>query len=356
VHFAADDDHYIGLIGGGDGLEAFTQPGNGIRVAEVQGQALMQGAGIPPAACDRNAVFAVAAARQALISAGLGSGLPHPERVGVILGNSSGGQCSTDDQYSRLYTQNKRSPPMTVAKVMVSSSASWVSNATGASGPCFVTSSACASSSHAIGTAMQFLREGLADIVIAGGTEAPLSAGTLLAWYAMKIMSRTLCRPFAAGRDGLMLAEGAGVVVLETEAHARSRGLDPRGEIVGFGSSADPGDIMAPNVGGMMRAMALALADAGLGAGDLAYVNAHGTGTDANDRRDASSDPPLCRAAPSPTSSNKGATGRALGAASALQTVAATMSIERGMAPPTANCDAPDPDAISTAFRMRVGQ
>lgn len=325
--------------------EASALPGKGIRVAEVKGNDFMEGLGLSPSACDRSALFAVAAARQALAAAGLGDGLPRPQRVGVILGNSAGGQCSADDQYSRLYTQNRRPHPMTVAKVMVSSSASWVSIASGATGPCFVTSSACASSSHAIGIAMQLLRAGLADIIIAGGTEAPLSAGTLIAWDAMKIMSRRACRPFAAGRDGLMLAEGAGVVVLETEAHARSRGLSPAIEAAGFGFSADAGDIVAPDADGMTRAMSLALADAGLDAGDLAYINAHGTGTRANDRTETQAlkrlfgDRPL-----PPVSSIKGVTGHALGAAGAFEAIATILAIENAMAPPTANFDAPDPE------------
>ena len=333
------------LTGNGHFGEASTQPGKGIRVAEVLDQGFMEGLGLSPSACDRSALFAVAAARQALAAAGLGAGLPRPERVGVILGNSAGGQCSADDQYSRLYTQNRRPHPMTVAKVMVSSSASWVSIASGATGPCFVTSSACASSSHAIGIAMQLLRAGLADIIIAGGTEAPLSAGTLIAWDAMKIMSRRACRPFAAGRDGLMLAEGAGVVVLETEAHARSRGLSPAIEAAGFGFSADAGDIVAPDADGMTRAMSLALADAGLDAGDLAYINAHGTGTRANDRTETQAlkrlfgDRPL-----PPVSSIKGVTGHALGAAGAFEAIATILAIENAMAPPTANFDAPDPE------------
>ncbi|MCA0418574.1 MAG: beta-ketoacyl-[acyl-carrier-protein] synthase family protein [Proteobacteria bacterium] len=324
--------------------EASTLPGKGIRVTEVQDPSFMEGLGLSPTTCDRSALFAAAAARRALAAAGLGQGLPRPERVGVILGNAAGGLCTLDEQYSRLH-QNKRLHPMTVPKVMTSSSASWVSIATGAAGPCFVTSSACASSSHAIGIAMQFLRAGLADIVIAGGTEAPLSAGTLLAWDAMRIMSRTQCRPFAAGRDGLMLAEGAGVIVLETEAHARSRGLTPTVEAAGFGFSADAGDIVAPNVDGMTRAMALALADADLDAGDLAYVNAHGTGTRANDRAETQALKRLFGDRPvPPASSIKGATGHALGAAGAFEAIATIMAIENGMAPPTANFDAPDPE------------
>lgn len=172
------------LLAEPEGLgDASALPGKGIRVAEVTDHGFMKGLSLSPSACDRSALFAVAAARQALAAAGLGDGLPRPERVGVILGNSAGGQCSADDQYSRLYTQNRRPHPMTVAKVMVSSSASWVSIASGATGPCFVTSSACASSSHAIGIAMQLLRAGLADIIIAGGRKRrfrpePSSPGT----------------------------------------------------------------------------------------------------------------------------------------------------------------------------------
>lgn len=332
------------LAGGESFGEASTLPGKGIRAAQVQDQGFMEGLGLSPTACDRSALFAVAAARRALAAAGLEQGLPRPERVGVILGNAAGGLCTLDEQYSRLH-QNKRLHPMTVPKVMTSSAASWVSMATGATGPCFVTSSACASSSHAIGIAMQFLRAGLADIVIAGGTEAPLSAGTLLAWDAMKIMSRTLCRPFAAGRDGLMLSEGAGVIVLETEAHARARGLDPMIEAAGFGFSSDAGDIVAPNVEGMTRAMSLALADAGLDAGALAYINAHGTGTRANDRAETLALKQLFGDRPvPPTSSIKGTTGHALGAAGAFEAIATIMAIENGIAPPTANFDAPDPE------------
>lgn len=333
------------LTGRGSFSEASALPGKGIRVSEVLSQDFMEGLPLSPSACDRNALFAVAASRRALAAAGLGNGLPRPERVGVILGNAAGGQCSVDDQYSRLYQQNKRPPPMTVPKVMASSSASWVSIVSGATGPCFVTSSACASSSHAIGIAMQFLRAGLADIIIAGGTEAPLSAGTLIAWDSMKIMSRSLCRPFASGRNGLQLAEGAGVIVLETETHARRRGLSPTIEAAGFGFNADARDIVSPDATGMSTAMNLALADAGIAASDLAYINAHGTGTRANDRTETQAlkhlfgDRPL-----PPISSTKGVTGHALGAAGALEAIATIMSIENGIAPPTANFDAPDPE------------
>ena len=326
--------------------EAAVLPGSGIAVAPVRDDAVLTGLGVPVTACDRSVLFAVAAARQALADAGLSGGFERPERVAVILGNGAGGQCSMDEQYVRLYQQgNKRLHPMTVAKAMVSSSASWVSIATGARGPCFVTSSACASATHAIGMALQVLRSGMADIVIAGGTEAPLSVGTIRAWEAMRIMSRTACRPFARGRDGLILSEGAGVIVLETTAHAARRGHATGIALAGFGSTADAGDIVAPSADGMAAAMRLALADAGARPRDIAYVNAHGTGTAANDRTETEAMKAVFGVGTCPlVSSTKGVTGHALGAAGAIEAVATILAMKHALAPPTANFDAPDPD------------
>lgn len=325
--------------------EASTLPGRGIRVAEVQDADFAAGLPLSSAHCDRNALFAVAAARQALAAAGFRDGFPRPERVGVVIGNAAGGQCTTDEQYTRLYKTQKRPPPMTVPKVMVSSSASWISIVTGAAGPSFVTSSACASANHAIGVAIQLLRAGAADVIIAGGTEAPLSAGTLMAWDSMKIMSRTACRPFAAGRDGLILSEGAGIVILETEDHAHRRGFKALVEAAGFGFSADAGDMVSPDAGGMTRAMALSLADAGLRPADLGYINAHGTGTRANDRTEVLALKHLFGGGRlPPLSSTKGVTGHALGAAGAFEAVATILAIENATAPPTAQFDGPDPD------------
>lgn len=340
------DSYWRSLLAGSAAFaEASALPGRGLQVAEVRDGDFMTGLAVSASMCDRNALFAVAAARQALIAAGLGDGFLCPERVGVILGNAAGGQCTVDEQYSRLHVLKKRPPPMTVPKVMVSSSASWVSMTTGAAGPSFVTSSACASANHAIGVAIQMLRAGAADIIIAGGTEAPLSAGTLLAWDSMKIMSRTACRPFAAGRNGLMLSEGAGIVVLETQEHARKRGVHAIVEAAGFGFSADAGDMVSPDAGGMERAMALSLADAGIRPGDLAYINAHGTGTRANDRTEVLALTHLFARTPlPPLSSTKAVTGHSLGAAGAFEAVATILAMQRSMAPPTAHFDAVDPD------------
>ncbi|MFD1352637.1 beta-ketoacyl-[acyl-carrier-protein] synthase family protein [Methylorubrum suomiense] len=329
-------------------------PDSGVIVGAVEEGSTFADLPIPlPAACDRNAVLAVAAAGQALTQAGLVPGTVAPERVAVVLGNGGGGLTSLDVQYERLFAQGKRPHPFSVPRAMGSSSASWVSIAYGAQGPCFVVASACASATHAIGVAAALVRSGAVDVAITGGTEAPLSRGTLLAWNAMKIMSRTGCRPFSRDRDGLVVAEGAGVLVLEREAHARARGLRPDVAVAGFGSAADAGDIVAPTADGMARAMRAALQDAGLSPAEIAYVNAHGTGTRANDLTEVQAMRDVFGAgALPPTSSIKGSTGHSLGAAGGLEAVATVLAMRRALAPPTAGLDDPDPELALDAIPL----
>ncbi|TXN21725.1 beta-ketoacyl-[acyl-carrier-protein] synthase family protein [Methylobacterium sp. WL9] len=321
-------------------------PDSGVIAAEIDEATDFSGLPIPvPGACDRNAVLAVSAAGRALADAGLVPGSVAPERIAVILGNGGGGLTSLDAQYERLFVENKRPHPFSVVRAMGSSSASWVSIACGAQGPCFVIASACASATHAIGVAAQLVRSGVVDVAITGGTEAPLSRGTLLAWNGMKIMSRTGCRPFSRDRDGLVVGEGAGILVLEREAHARARGRKPTVAVAGFGSGADAGDIVAPTVEGMARAMRAALTDADLAARDIAYVNAHGTGTRANDLTEVRALREVFGpGAVPPVSSTKGTTGHALGAAGALEAVATVLAMTRSVAPPTANLTDQDPE------------
>lgn len=325
--------------------EATGAPGSGVIVAEIREPEPFLHLGLNVAACDRNALLAVGAAKEALADAGLSAPFARPDRVAAIIGCGGGGIMSVEEQYARRSADSTARPhPRTVSKVMVSSSASWVSMTTGARGPCFVTSSACASATHAIGTALQLLRAGAADIAIAGGTEAPLSLGCLNSWEAMKIMTSTACRPFARGRDGLMLGEGAGVVILETEEHARARGVTAAIELAGYGATADAGSLLAPNVEGMAAAMRLALEDGGLDTGEIAYVNAHGTGTAANDIAEAEALRALFGAdSCPPTSSIKGVTGHSLGAAGGVEAVATVLAMRNGIAPPSANFDERDP-------------
>ena len=305
---------------------------------------------------DRNAGFAIAAALRALDDAGLSRPMKNPERVAVILGNGAGGQESMEAQYRRLFVEGKRVHPNTILRGMASSCASQVSIALGAKGPCFVTSSACASSAHAIGVAASLIRSGAVDLAITGGADAFLTEGGLAAWNAMKIVSRTLCRPFAKGRDGLIVAEGAGVLVLESASHLQLRGARPEIALAGFGCGADAEDLIQPSAQGMRRAMEAALRDAGLEPQDIDYVNAHGTGTRSNDETEAEAMALVFgRDRIPPTSSTKAVTGHTLGAAGALEAVATVLAMRKQLAPPTANFDEPDPrcnlDCIPNAPR-----
>jgi len=339
-------DFWQGLMSGRDTFaETAHLPGSGIQVSAVT--APLPAGDLPPralAVCDRSALFAMVAAKRALADAGLAAGFANPERVAVIIGNGAGGQVSIEEQYDRLFRQDRPPHPFAIVKGMVSSSASWTAMSVGAKGPCFVTSSACASATQAIGTAMQLIRAGICDIAICGGTEAPLTHGTISAWNAMKIMSRTKCRPFSRNREGLMLAEGAGMLVLESEAHARARGHIATTELAGFASNADAGDIVAPSADGMMRAMRGALADAGADLTDVAYINAHGTGTRQNDLTEADAMVSLFGAGRvPPVSSTKSVTGHALGAAGAIEAIATILAMRHSVAPPTANFEEYDP-------------
>jgi len=323
-------------------------PQRPIVVSEFDGaDAFLSPHGVTPSACDRTALMAVTAMWQALADAGLARQDIAGPRTAVIVGCGGGGLRSIDEQFRLLYAQGKeRAHPFSVPKAMGSSTASWMSIASGATGPCFVTSSACASATHAIGTALQLIRHGIVDRAITGGTESSLDEGSLRAWAALKIMSPDLCRPFSRDRKGLLLAEGAACLILESEAAARGRGALPHAELAGFGCSADAADMLSPSAAGMAAATRAALGDAGLDAGAIDYVNAHGTGTTANDRcetmmlRDIFGPADM---AP-PVSSIKAVTGHALGAAGAVEAVATCLAIRNGVAPPTLNYLGSDPD------------
>jgi nodulation protein E len=216
----------------------------------------------------------------------------------------------------------------------------------GLRGPAFGIVSACASATHAIGTAFQLVRAGIASAAVAGGTESCLNLGTLRAWEALRVMATDTCRPFSRDRKGLVVGEGAGVVVLEALADAKARGAAIIAEITGFGMTADARDITNPDVGGMARAIAMCLADARLAPGDVQYVNAHGTGTRANDIAETAALKAAFgdQAQAMAVSSTKSMTGHALGAAGGLEAVATVLAIRDGVAPPTMNYLGPDPD------------
>lgn len=298
------------------------------------------------ASLDRVSQFAVVAAREAVAHAAISFDDGRSERTATIIGTGVGGQNTQDESYKRLYwEQAKRLHPLTIPKLMVNAPASQVSMHCGLRGPAFAVASACASGTHAIGLAFGMVRSGAADCAVTGGADACITFGTLKGWEAMRVTAPDTCRPFSRDRKGLVLGEGAAVVVLERLEHARRRSATILGEIVGFGMSSDASDLVSPDEDGMVRAVEGALADGRLSAQDIQYVNAHGSGTAANDESETKA---IKRAFGTHAdklviSSNKSMVGHALGAAGALELVATMMSVQEGIAPPTMNYLGPDP-------------
>lgn len=326
-------------------VEPLSIPGSKLRVAEVRDTEFVKQLPVKAQALDRNAQFAVHAAAQALAMAGVSASTVNPARVAVIIGNGGAGLTSLDEQYYRLYgEQRERIHPMTVSKSMSSSAASWVSIAFGFRGPTFVIASACASGAHAIGIAAELIKSGLADVAVAGGAEAPLNRGTIRAWESMRIMAPDVCRPFSKGRTGMTLGEGAGMLVLEREDHALARGARSLVNLAGFSCSADAGDMYAPSADGMAFVMRDALAKSGLQPNDISYINAHGTGTPTNDAVETAAVKSVFGSAAPPLSSIKGVTGHGLGASGGIEAVATVLAMSRGLIPPTANYLEFDPE------------
>jgi nodulation protein E len=245
-----------------------------------------------------------------------------------------------------LYAEgNPRLHPLSIVRRMMSAPASQVSIEFGITGPSFAVSSACASANHAFAQAFALVRSGAADVALAGGTEACMTLGVLRAWEAMRVLADDTCRPFCKQRRGLVLGEGAGMVVLEDFDHARARGAEILAEFAGAGMSADAGDIVMPSDVGAARAMTAALRDAQLDAGDIDYINAHGTATPANDPTETRAIHAALgeHAKHVAVSSTKSVHGHALGASGALEIVAALGALREGVVPPTANFIDPDP-------------
>lgn len=296
---------------------------------------------------DPFAQYALASARQAMAQAGLAVTPALAARAGVILGTAGGGLATTNDAYRAVYAEGRnRVPPLTVPRLMGSAGASQISMALGLMGPSFAVSSACASSNHAMGLAFQMLRAGAVDVMLAGGSEAMLNFGGLKAWEALRVMSPDGCRPFCASRSGMVQGEGGAVFVFETLDHARARGATVLAEVLGFAMTSDAGDLVMPNQDGAMRAMAGALADAGLVPADVDYINAHGTGTAANDRVEVAAIRAVFGAAADglAVSSTKSMHGHLIGGAGAVELLACLMALGQGVIAPTIGYRTPDPD------------
>ncbi len=300
-----------------------------------------------PRGHDRFTRFALLAADEAAAQAG--DLAADPNRVGVLIGTGLGGCETVDANYRRLYREGSRVHPMGIPASMYNAAGAAISARLKAKGISYAVVSACASSAHAIGLAAQAIRTGQADAVYAGGADAPLSVGIIKAWEALRVLAvdnehpEEACRPFSADRRGLVLAEGAAVFVLESLEGAQRRGATILGEIAGFGATSDAGHVTDPSADGATRAMQLALADAGWSPEDVGYVNAHGTGTRANDPTETAAIKEVFGGRVPPVSSTKSLHGHAMGASGAIEIACSLLALEDGFLPPTINLHRADP-------------
>ncbi len=296
---------------------------------------------------DRFAQFAVIAAREAVTDAGVVWTPEMRESAAIVTGSCVGGQSTEDIGFQELYKKGlNRVHPLTIPKTMANAGASHISMEFGITGPSFTISTACSSAAHAIGQAFWMVRSGMTDLALSGGSEAPFSLGILKAWEAMRVVSPDTCRPFSKDRHGMILGEGAAMLVLEPMEAAQARGARIHAEIVGFGMSADASHITQPSAEGASRAMRSALRDAGMAPDSIGYINAHGTGTAANDPTETAAIRAVFggHAGRLAISSTKSMHGHALGASAALECVATALALRDGLLPPTANYREPDPE------------
>lgn len=303
---------------------------------------------------DRFAQFALLAAGEACAQAGLTLTESERDRAGVTIGSAMGGAVTQDQRYRTFYGEGvSRLHPFSIPRIMNNAATSQVSMRHGLRGPALSIGTACAASAHAIGEAAEMIRAGRADVMIAGGADAPIAPGVVRCWEAMRVLAPApagdparACRPFSRDRLGLVLGEGAGIVVLESWERATARGASILAEVAGYAATADAGHITQPGVHAPVRAIALALAQAGLTPADIDYVNAHGTATRLNDATETAVLKQAfgANAARLAISSTKAVHGHVMGASAALECIATILAIRNGVVPPTANYTEPDPE------------
>jgi len=305
--------------------------------------------------CDRFTQFAIGAAKMAADDSGLDLGAVDATRVGVLIGSGIGGTWTWEDQHRVLLEKGPgRISPFFIPMLILDIAAGRIAMMLGAKGPNFSIATACATSTHTIGEASEVIKRGDAEVMIAGGSEASVSPLAVAGFCAMRALSRknerpqAASRPFDRERDGFVMAEGAGAVVLEEMESARKRGARIYGEIIGYGMSADAYHITqpCPDGDGMARAMEVALRDAGIGPDQVDYVNAHGTSTDVGDVAETLALKRVFgeRARAVPCSSTKSMTGHTLGAAGAIEFIACLFALRDQVVPPTINLENPDPE------------
>lgn len=326
-----------------------------IALPRIQDQKVMKAASISgemleaakvhhrPRMQERVTQFALIAADEAIAQAGLAKG-DFGDETAVVVGSGFGGAETLDDNY-QAFVHGTRMDPFSVPKIMTNAAASWISMIFGASGPIYCNSTACSSAGQSIGLAFHMVKSGVVNRAITGGTEGCVVPGVFRAWETLRVLSPTLCRPFSKDRNGMVLGEGAGIFVLETREAAEARGAEILAEVVGYGTTGDAGDLLRPDPSGAARSMAQALRSAGIGAEAVGYVNAHGTGTVANDVSEVQAMREVFGAALDGValSSSKPIHGHGLGAAGALEAVVTIEALRAGLAPPNANFTEADP-------------
>ena len=296
---------------------------------------------------DRFAQFALLAGREAMAQSGLDVNAQDPTRTGVVLGTSGGGLQTQDENYRLVYEEGKnRVHPFVVPRLMNNSATSHLSMTYGAQGPSFTVATACASSNHAMGMAFNLIRAGMVDAMLTGGSESMLVFGGIKAWEGLRVMSKDACRPFSATRNGMVQGEGAAVFVFEDYEHARARGADILAEVIGFAMTSDASDIVMPNRAGAARTISGALKDAKLNPSDVGYINAHGTGTAANDKTECGAVRDAFGAAADDLmiSSTKSMHGHLIGGTGAVELLACIMALRDGIIAPTVGYEEPDPE------------
>ncbi|CAN0504569.1 unnamed protein product, partial [Laminaria digitata] len=296
---------------------------------------------------DRFTQFTLLAAREAVAQSGLEFKGDLADCSGVVLGTSGGGMTTLDDNYRAVYEEGKnRVHPFIVPKLMNNAATSHVSMEFNVKGPSFTVATACASSNHAMGQAFNMIRSGMCTAMITGGSESMLCFGGVKAWEGLRVMSKDACRPFSATRNGMVQGEGAGVFVFEEYDHARARGAEILGEVLGFAMTSDASDIVMPSKHGAARAISGALRDARVDKTRVGYINAHGTGTAANDKTEcaAVADVFGTHADDLMISSTKSMHGHLIGGTGAVELLACLMALKDGVIAPTIGYEEPDPE------------
>ncbi|HMD84172.1 MAG TPA: beta-ketoacyl-ACP synthase II [Terriglobia bacterium] len=302
---------------------------------------------------DRFSQFALLAAKEAMDSSGIQLRDEERPRFGVVTGTGMGGASTFESGYFKLFAEGAtRLHPFTIPKIMHNAATSQICMEFGAQGPSLTTATACSSSGHAIGEAFHLIKFGIADMMLTGGSEAPLTFGMIRSWESVRVLAvgngdpRKACRPFSLDREGLVMGEGAAMLLLEELEHAKQRGARIYGEIAGFGMSSDASHITQPSIDGPARAVRMALAEAEINPAAVDYINAHGTGTRLNDVTETQVIKEVFgdRARKLAISSTKSMHGHVMGSTGAVELAATVQALDRGVIPPTANYTQPDPE------------